>query len=330
MRARMIPVFIGGTGRSGTTILKRSLAASPEFVGFRNEMRVIVDPDGVLDLWNSLDEGWSPYKGDTSLKRFSSLLQSARSTNLGKRALSRALSYVRISPPRYLALGLEDEVQNGAVPRAFEGVINELSLGNSEGTWIGSVAGQLPSTITETRRWPKATSGPVLASAVRSLFEALPGASHARGFVEDTPFNILYARELFQLFPDMYLIHIYRDPRDVIASHLEKSWGGKDVARTAQRVRAILDRWAEIRDKLPQGRVFEMSLEAFAASPWATLGPFLKTLGIEQENSTARISVEKANIGRWRRKLSTEDISVIEKIFPDLYGGRDDVVNNNK
>jgi len=312
----MIPLFIGGTGRSGTTILRKGLARHPDFVGFRSELRIIVDPDGVLDLVASLDEKWSPYKGDIALQRFRTLLARTKKTNIAKRVLRRALYKARISPPEYLALSLEDDLRPGALLETLDPVLNRLSCGVSKGGWIGSPAGRMPPEIIETRRVPKEVSAPLLASAVHSLFEQLPGASEATAFVEDTPFNILHAHELFQLFPDMLLVHIHRDPRDIVASYLGKDWGGKDVGMTARRIRAVLDRWAEIRMILPGDRVFEIALEDLAAAPKETLSPLIKTLQLEEIDDFP-ISVEGANIGRWRRSMSTGDVRILDEVFPE-------------
>ena len=43
------PIFIGGTGRSGTTILKRVLLQHSAIVGFSGELRLLIDPGGALD-----------------------------------------------------------------------------------------------------------------------------------------------------------------------------------------------------------------------------------------------------------------------------------------
>lgn len=311
----MIPVFIGGTGRSGTTIIKRALTARREFIGFKSELRIIVDPDGVLDLMDALDEHWSPYKGDVALKRFRALLRKVRTSSFGNRALRRALYAANISPPNYLALGLENDTRPGAVLDIFEPVLNELSYGTSPGSWIGSPGGLMPPEILETRRCPRSRSVHLLASAVRSLYGQLPGAADAIAFVEDTPFNILHSRELFELFPDMYLLNVYRDPRDIVASYMGKDWGGKDIRFTSQRIRAVLDRWAEVRDDLPGDRVFDISLEDLAADPSKTLSPFFKVMNIAPDGMENIISVEKANIGRWRKNLTAEQVCVVEEIF---------------
>lgn len=316
----MIPVFIGGTGRSGTTVVKRSLVSRSEFVGFRSEMRIIVDPDGVLDLINSLDKQWSPYKGDIALKRFRRLLRKARTTSIPKRFLRRACYAANFSPPSYLALDLEDDIPSGVISGIFEPVLNEFSVGTSKGIWAGTPGGLWSPRIDETSRWPRSKSVPLLSNALRKLFEQLPGAAGAKAFVEDTPFNILHGHELFELFPDMYLLNIYRDPRDIVASYIGKAWGGEDIKLTGLRIRAILDRWAEVRENLPRDRVFEISLNELAEDPSKALSPFMRAVDISPEGMDKLISVEKANIGRWRTDLTAAQIRGIEEIFPQMDG----------
>lgn len=313
----MIPVFIGGTGRSGTTIIKRALTSRSEFVGFRLEMRIIVDPDGVLDLIEALDDGWSPYKGDLAVKRFRKLIANTGSVNLFKRAVRRGMFGVNISPPSYIALGLEEDLPVNALSRAFEPVLEELLTGTSRGGWIGSPGGQVPPKIEETDWIPRARSSLLLSDALRGIFGQLKGAGDAKAFVEDTPFNILHARELFELFPDMYLVNVYRDPKDTAASYMGRVWGGDDIELTCKRIAAILSRWEQIRQDLPKDRVFNIPLEELAKDPRGTLTSFFDALEIEPGNLSNVISVKKANIGRWRTTLTDDQIEVVQRYFPD-------------
>ena len=58
------PVFVGGTGRSGTTIVARVLGSHPESHMIPIEVRFLVDPNGLCDL----------VAGETGFGRFSRLL----------------------------------------------------------------------------------------------------------------------------------------------------------------------------------------------------------------------------------------------------------------
>ena len=68
------PIFIGGTGRSGTTILKKVLQQHSNIVTIPNELRIIIDPDGILDLFSALTERWSVNRADVAIHRFDSLI----------------------------------------------------------------------------------------------------------------------------------------------------------------------------------------------------------------------------------------------------------------
>ena len=48
------PIFIGGTGRSGTTILSKLLNQVDSVYTIPQEIRFITDPDGILSLKHAL------------------------------------------------------------------------------------------------------------------------------------------------------------------------------------------------------------------------------------------------------------------------------------
>jgi len=66
--------LIGGSGRSGTTILSRVFAKHP-LISDVPELRFLIDPDGIIDFYTTF-QAWSPYHFDLKLKRLKNLLQS--------------------------------------------------------------------------------------------------------------------------------------------------------------------------------------------------------------------------------------------------------------
>jgi len=58
----------------------------------------------------------------------------------------------------------------------------------------------------------------ILGAFLRQVSVSIRENQSVQHYVEDTPFNILYFNEMLELLPEAKLVHIYGDPRDVIAS----------------------------------------------------------------------------------------------------------------
>ena len=53
-------IFIGGSGRSGTNILRKILSNHSKVASLPFEHRFIIDPNGIIDFYNSFTLNWSP------------------------------------------------------------------------------------------------------------------------------------------------------------------------------------------------------------------------------------------------------------------------------
>lgn len=68
------PVFIGGTGRSGTSILYDVLGSHPQLHGLRRETRFLIDPGGLHDLVDALSDRYTISGAGDALARFERLM----------------------------------------------------------------------------------------------------------------------------------------------------------------------------------------------------------------------------------------------------------------
>ena len=68
-------IFIGGTGRSGTTVLTKILGRHPDLYMFPTEIRFIPDPDGLVSLKSALVDNWSYFQADLAIERFGALMR---------------------------------------------------------------------------------------------------------------------------------------------------------------------------------------------------------------------------------------------------------------
>ena len=74
---------------------------------------------------------------------------------------------------------------------------------------------------------------PTLIAILRGFVEELfAGAAVAQGkqtWCEKTPFNVLSAPFLWELFPEATVVHVMRHPVAVVASHLHQPWAPTEL-----------------------------------------------------------------------------------------------------
>jgi len=66
-----LKIFLGGSGQSGTTILRELLGKHPEIYSIPQETRFIIECDGLKDLATHLCYSYHPNKADIAIYRFS-------------------------------------------------------------------------------------------------------------------------------------------------------------------------------------------------------------------------------------------------------------------
>ena len=319
MENDFIPIFIGGTGRSGTTILKKVLINHSRIFAVQDEIRVIVDPDGALDLIGALSDRWSPYNADIALHRFQTLMRECGRAKFShsiflEKAERTIFRSIGLAPRRYLGVGLSHHFGAKFYQQRMEHLYQELCGYITRGHWIGSPPHQIRSKIYE--------CGPFERSALESIIErffhdlyahiAQPEQTH---WLDDTPTNLLHVLELQHLFPEMRFIHIYRDPRDVTASYHAFSWGGDDYSTIAQRLVKMYNYWFDLREYLPYDCYLEVGLEQMAADPKKELQKIMEFLNLDLEENQLKISLNKVNAGRWMKDIPRNYWNHIETIL---------------
>ena len=273
----MMQIFIGGTGRSGTTVTRKLLGLHPEIFypslkyitkTINPELRLIIDPDGCLDLINDLSINWSPQKADIALQRFIRLVKKIMKNSkfslkrhLGHYLFGRIFPKFNWSGPKYGYSYYGDIIPRKFVLRELNKLINNIIDCKYKGQWIGSNF-SFNSEIYNVKKFEKAKIALKCGEFIDKLFQIKLSSIH-KYWCDSTPFNILYSNQLLEMFPKAKIIHVYRDPRDVISSYLTKSWGGNRVDDVIGMIYRIWDKWLQIKPNLNQNQLFEIKLEFF-------------------------------------------------------------------
>lgn len=309
-------IFIGGTGRSGTTILAEMLSKHNDIYKLPNESRFIVDPGGIIDLVPSLSTNWSHYSGDASIKRFRKMMYDIYPpifTYYCRLIIQQILKKTNMSPQKYVLWPyLNTVIQRRMYIGELNIFINSLMNTKFRGYWIGSDPYRL-SNIISPKRFDRNEILKLSRNYVNNLYSYPLKKTNKSIWLDDTPFNILHAGFLYELFPDMKLIHIYRDIRDVISSYKTMHWGGKKSTDLIMWIKNIFDKWEEEKKKIPKDVFTEIEFEKLIENPKKVINGVTKFLGIDFDDNIINIDLSKSHIKRWKTDLKKEEIYIIEK-----------------
>ena len=213
------PIFIGGTGRSGTTILSKLLNQDDSVYTIPQEIRFITDPDGILSLKHALVSDWSKFNSDFAMERFLKLMDHLKTRYNGR------------YPNHGLAKLVSDEF--------YESWIREFShhfIGHTfKSGWAARVnlinKGLLKTfgknALTESFLDESYYCHPqsldkfneISGKFIQSFFNQVAKLNNAEIIVEHTPSNLIHFDFIMDAVQYSKLIHIHRDLRDVICSY---------------------------------------------------------------------------------------------------------------
>ena len=319
-------ILVGGTGRCGTTILNRVLEEHPETV-VSPPLRFMIDPDGVFPFLNMLDHSWSPYAADVGLKRmrdmFNDLGTSSIPNGLLKKLRNWQKWFGRNIVPRYAH---HDAVRFCPdYPMLVEKLIQDLTDFSYEAHWIGT-------RFMETHQMLHAgpgRSGKALA-AVGAFYAGYVDAAlkkyDARYFVDRNTWNHLWLERFLEINPNVKLLHIYRDPRDVTASYMHQTWMPKGAIQAAKAYQDLMDQWWQVRSRVPETSYMELSLEELTIDTRKTLEKVSEFIEMEFNETMLDVKLNKAHRDRWRKDIPADQVAEVEKILSptlEAHGYRD-------
>jgi hypothetical protein len=313
------PLFIGGTGRSGTSIVKRVIAGHESVASFPTELRVIIDPGGALDLAMAITARWSPYAGDAAVRRFETLLADVATTNRIKKVIVRLAHWLGFAPPSYLDFGIGDHVGLGFYRQRCEQLLQCLSPMQSRGSWAGSPGWGFTRRFHETPYPPAKNVAEELQRFFHDLFTKSAGTRPVTHWVEDTPYNLLHVDDLLAMFPGLRFIHVHRDFRDVAASYRVQPWGSVDPRIAATRVAMVVDRWLELRPLLSEDVLWEVGLESIVQDRRRFYERFLEFTGLpgsrNMERMLEQLDPRRMHGGRWKKELDAGQHGPVQQIL---------------
>ena len=150
---------------------------------------------------------------------------------------------------------------------------------------------------------------------------------------EKTPHHVFFWDEIEKTFPDVPLVHIVRDGRDVALGLVRARFGPKSIHAAATRWAHWMARIEMIRARVGAGRIHEARYEDLLAEPQRTLAGICEFLDVpfdpemlEFHRDTSlysRYAADHANLKRplltdkiaaWRHTMRSSDVALFESV----------------
>ncbi len=290
---KVIPVFVGGTGRSGTTVMGDLLGKHPDVrTSTPIEIKFLSNRSGLLDVVFGRDDATSKKEAISILH-----LRTYRKRKLREKEKQAAIW-----------AEFEDQVWNkwwdiDAPPPHGRGLTSGISRRNLE-----KLMSSLRRDLKINRIWA--------ARRFMKRFIALQDdAGDEKYWVETTPMNIPTADKLLLLFPSALFITMVRDPRDVIASLLTKNWGPTTPMEGLAWIEKRLTDGHKALLSVPAQQKITIALEDLAINRREeTYQKVLTFMGLEdalamRDFFAQELTPENATSGRWKKEISSPEFN---------------------
>lgn len=319
-------IFIAGTGRTGSTVLRNILGEHSKIFSYLKELRFLTDSDGLFNLIDYLTDQWNPFNTSLAIHRFRSLLlDELWAENLYERAKSEVFARtVGGTPRRYTGIDLSEIIPRSFCRETLDDFLGELATARP-GSWYGSPPYQRHPTMYVTKPRSREELYSKAGEFVDTLLSYPLEEGRDKCWCDDTPINIMNAEGIIRMFEEPRLIHLYRDPRDVVASYMDErqTWAPNDPETAATWVLEIMRKWWEQRDRIPDLSFREVKYEELARKQRVHMQKIADFLDLNAEDSLTSIELKETSIGRHQQEMNDKTRSNVESIVRpilDEYG----------
>lgn len=294
MTSKLRPIFIGGTGRSGTTVVGDLLGEHPQIrTSTPIEIKFLTNRSGLVDVVFGYKQEIEKKSGKVSILNF-------RTYRKRKRKEKERFANILAEFNKFI---WEKWWDIDAPPPHGRGLTSGIAKGDLE-----NLLKRLERDLKINRKW---AARRFMSGFISKQFEA----SDEIYWVETTPMNIPEANKLQELFPNALFINMVRDPRDVIASLLTKKWGPVTALEGLEWIEARLLAGHDALTAVQPEKKITIALEKLVINNReATYRRLLDFLKISDEPAmqdffTRSMTPDAATSGRWKGEIDSPEFS---------------------
>lgn len=311
-------LFIIGTGRSGTTILRDVLGHHPDIYAYPSELRFMTDANGLMDMADNLTVNWNPFNASRSVKEFKELISKyIWNEPLYHRYISAFFDLILKGAGRkYRYSNLGNIIPESHLHSTLQALIDEITIHRVPGYWLGTESYNPFPKLYVTRPYDEEELYPILGQFVDDLLSYPLKGTSKEVWCDDTPINIMQAHRIAKMLGSARMIHLYRDPRDVVASYADsrQAWAPNDPELSAIWVREIIEHWFRVRQLIPDHQYLEVKYEEMVKNQRECMGKMLEFIGCEYDPGVENIDLTTDSIGRYKSEMSNREVEKVNKI----------------
>jgi len=291
--------FIGGTGRCGTNLVRELLALNEKVFSPPFEIRLFIDPDGLVDLYSYVKSSWTPQSIQIKLERV--------------RKFVFSLAAKGAEGERYVDWELEKLFSD--YKKKSEEFISKLIDFEFEGYWHRMKdRGTIPYTSYDIESVRN-----VIREYIISLLEDV--INKDMFYVDDGTYNLFHAPGLSEILPEAKFLHMKRDPLQVIGSMKNDGWCPSNAGDVALWYGDSLNRIEEQLSLIPQDKLLVVNLEELRTEPMGEMKKICDFIGLRMDDPYIE-EIGKFDLSRYRLyTFPPEEEREIKKVLGDIVNG---------
>ena len=286
----MKPVFVGGTGRSGTTVVGDLLDHHEHIrTSVPIEIKFLANKSGLLQLVfgrETPDVHKNIAFFNLRARRRRWISKREKFKKIQSEFLERIWNdWWDIDAPPPHGRGLQSGISKKELEKLLATLVSELRFNR---VWAA-------------RRF------------MRNFISSQDAHKGQKFWVETTPLNIAQAKRILKIFPNALFINMVRDPRDVIASLLTKNWGPTTALEGIEWIeKRLIDAHHALRT-IPAHQKITIGLEDLAINRREQSYQLLLTfLGLKDDPAMraffeSELTPQAATSGRWKSEIATPE-----------------------
>lgn len=218
-------ILVGGYAGSGKSACIDFLKETEGTVELGPELRIITDPDGLINLKTVIENCWTPYQIDMAIKRFKKLIKTLSKTNSAP-YYGRNFKKILFEDFEKLSMDYIDNITAFKFNGVWFGIDNffsafsrrlqnkfkiklpdftkEMFIGYPEEEFYTLTKKYIDDLITKTLEFHNNTE--------------------AKNIIINEPFASMNGDNMLDLIPDAKIIIVNRDPRDMYMTGYTKKW----------------------------------------------------------------------------------------------------------